>query len=281
MGRLFLLLFKYRATLVFVALEFFCVWMIVTNHLYLSASFFNSSNTLTANTLQLSNSINDYFDLEEVNQQLLEENASLKKELKAIQQSMYDLDVATIHDADIIGQYEFQDAEVINNSTHWANNHLTVNKGSSSGIIPGMGVINQTGVVGKVKTVSEHYSVVASLLHTRLMVSSKIKRTGTICTTNWDGRDPTKALIKFVPRHVTLLAGDTVVTSGYNAVFPKETLIGVISKVTLKDDQNFYDIEVELANDFNSLSYVYVIKNKLFHEKDSVQTASGILADDQ
>ena len=265
----------------FVALEFFSVWMIVTNHLFLSASFFNSSNAFTANTLELSNSIDEYFKLSEVNKQLLEENANLKEEIKSIQQSIYKLDVARIRDPDIIGQYQYQDAEVINNSIHWANNFITINKGASNGITAGMGVVNQNGVVGKVKAVSEHYSVVASLLHTSLMVSSKVLRTGTICTINWDGKDPRTAQLKFVPRHVNLQVGDTVVTSGYNAVFPKETLIGIISVVTLRDDQNFYDVEVNLANDFSSISFVYVVKNKLLNEQDSVQTVSGTFKDDE
>lgn len=280
MGRLLLLLYKYRASLLFVALEILCIWMITTNHLYLSASFFNTSNSVAANTLQFSNSIKDYFELSEVNKQLLEENANLRKELKSFEQSFYNLEISRIKDPQIVGQYEFQDAEVINNSTRWANNHLTINKGRLNGIASGMGVINQLGIVGKVQTVSEHYAVVASVLHTRLMVSSKVKRTGTICTTNWDGNDPTIAQLKFVPRHVNLLVGDTVVTSGYNAVFPKEIMIGIISEVSLNDDQNFYDINVDLANDYNRVSYVYVVKNKLLNELDSVQMESGMISND-
>jgi rod shape-determining protein MreC len=39
----------------------------------------------------------------------------------------------------------------------------------------------------------------------------------------------------------------------------------------LKDDATFYNIEVDLATDFSSLNFVYVIENKLKAEKDTLQ----------
>jgi rod shape-determining protein MreC len=47
--------------------------------------------------------------------------------------------------------------------------------------------------------------------------------------------------------------------------------VGVIRKISLKDDATFYNIDVDLATDFSTLNFVYVIENKLQAEKDSLQ----------
>lgn len=276
MGRLFLLLFKYRAMFVFVLLEVFCVWMIVSTDIFISASAFNSSNRVVASTIQFSNSVHNYIGLQTVNNELVAENAKLKQELTSIKQSIYDINIIRIEDEAVISQYEYLDAKVINNTTEWLNNFITINKGSSSGIEPGMGVVNQYGVVGKVQSVSEHYSVLASVLHNNVMVSSKMKRIGTIGTINWGGKNPQLAKLDYIPRHIEPVLGDTIVTSGYNAVFPENILIGVIEDFDLKDDQNFYDITVRLQNDYTKLSFLYIIKNKLKAEKDSIEVVNQI-----
>lgn len=278
MGRLFLLLFKYRAMLVFVLLEILSMWMILSTDLFISASAFNSSNRIVANTIRYSNSVQTYFGLTDLNQELADENAKLEQEIKSLKLSIYDINTLRIEDEMIISQYEYQDAKVINNTTQWLNNYITIDKGSVNGITSGMGVINQYGIVGKVQSVSRHYSVLASLLHNNVMVSSKIKRTGTIGTTNWGGIDPQLADLKFIPRHITPIVGDTIVTSGYNAIFPEDIPVGIIESIVLKDDKNFNDIKIKLENDFTKLSYLYVIKNKLKVEKDSIESVNYTLA---
>lgn len=277
MGRLFLLLFKYRAMLVFVFLEFVCAWMILSNDLFISASAFNSSNRVVAKTIEFSNSVQNYVGLQEVNSELAAENAKLIQELNSLKQSIYDINIIRIEDEAIISQYEFLDAKVINNTTEWLNNFITINRGKFNGIEPGMGVINQYGVVGKVQSVSQHYAVLASLLHNDVMVSSKMKRTGTIGTIHWGGDNPQFVNFEYIPRHISPQVGDTVVTSGYNAVFPEDIPIGVIENFDLKDDKNFYDITVKLQNDYTNLSFLYIIKNKLREEKDSIEVENHII----
>ncbi|MDH5475588.1 MAG: rod shape-determining protein MreC [Cyclobacteriaceae bacterium] len=277
MGRLFLLLFKYRAMLVFVLLEILSSWMILSSDLSVSASAFNSSNQIVAKIILFSNATQNYFGLTTLNQELAHENAKLRQELTSLQQSVINTSNLKVDDTEIISQYEYQDAKVINNTTQWLNNYITIDKGSSNGLAPDMGVINQHGVVGKIHSVSKHYAVLVSLLHNNVLVSSKIKRTGTIGTINWGGSDPQIADLKYIPRHISPSIGDTIVTSGYNAVFPEDIPIGIIEAVELKEDKNFNDIKVKLENDFTKLSFVYVIKNKLKIEKDSIEFENFIL----
>jgi rod shape-determining protein MreC len=133
-----------------------------------------------------------------------------------------------------------------------------------------MAVISSLGVIGKVRTVSSHYSVVTSILHVDVEVSALLKRTGHFGTVQWDGLDPDFVKLKYIPRHVQPVKGDSVVTSGYNAIFPEGIMIGLIDEVNLTDEL-FYDLKVKLSQDFRKLSYVEVVRNDMKHELDSLE----------
>lgn len=275
MQRLFLFLYHYRAFLIFLFLEILCLWLIVENNSYQGARFLNSSNRLVGGVMQTSGSISDFFSLGDVNESLASENARLRQQLSQIEQSLLRLDQSRLRDLDFLNQYDFISAEVINNSTARATNYITINRGSLHGIEPEMAVIDDYGVVGKVKAVSKRFAVITSILHLDVRISSKLKRTGDLCTTHWDGRNSDLSKLEFLPRHVSPLVGDTVVTSGYNAVFPSDIPIGVISEVNLDENSLWYDITLDLSADMNALSYVYLIQNTLKMEQDSLEINTG------
>jgi len=65
--------------------------------------------------------------------------------------------------------------------------------------------------------------------------------------------------------------GDSIVTSGYNAVFPSGIFIGKIKEFKLNNEAPFYDIKIELGLDFSKLAFVDVIKSRLRKERDSIE----------
>jgi len=160
---------------------------------------------------------------------------------------------------------------VVNNHVDMVKNFITINKGKDDGLEPGMAVISPLGVVGKLKLVSDHYGVVTSILHVDVMVSAVLKRTEHFGTVQWDGKDPDLVEFNYIPPHAHPVEGDTVVTSGYNTIFPEGVMIGVISSVNLNKDQLFYDIKVRLSQDFRKLSWVNVVKNNRRAEQDSLE----------
>ena len=171
----------------------------------------------------------------------------------------------------MIKQFDFISAKVVNNSVHRFTNYLTINKGSDSGVEPGMAVISPLGAVGKVKAVSNHYSVVTSILHKDYKLSVLMTRTGYFGSVSWDGKYPEFAQLNFVPRHVNPAKGDTIVTSAYNAVFPEGIMVGIIEEVK-QNPTLFYDLTVRLSQDFRKLSYVEVVRSHLKSELDSLQS---------
>jgi len=271
MERLLNFVYQYRAFFTFLLLELICAWMIVENNQYQSTKFFNSSNKLAANLIGISQGVREYFSLRVINAELAEENAKLRTQLEKRNQSLYTLEVREIKDPAIINAYEYVSAKVVNNSTSLFKNYITINQGRNAGIEPGMAVISSEGAVGKVKSVSDHYAVLISLLNIDENVSSVIKRTQHFGTAKWDGTNPRMINLMYVPRHVNPIVGDTIVTSGYNAIFPSGVLIGVIKEVNLKEEALFYDIKVELAQDFSKLAFVEIVKSNMKNERDSLE----------
>ena len=275
MLRILQFLYSLRSFLLFVLLEVLAMGLIVSNNSPQGAALFNSSNSLTGSVLKTRSDILDFFSFAQANETLIQENALLLEQIKALTQEPDSLLIPL--DSAFEAQFKFTGARVFSNSLRFAQNHLTLSKGSKDGLKPGMGIFNQDGIVGRLKTVSENYSVGISLLNTGLLVSSKIKSTENFGSVNWDGKSSTQAKMLYVPRHVRAQAGDTIVTSGFNAVFPEGIRIGIISSVKQGADPNYLDILIDLSTDFSSLNYVYLVENTKIEELDSLYIKSEVV----
>ncbi|MVN76896.1 rod shape-determining protein MreC [Hymenobacter sp. HMF4947] len=169
--------------------------------------------------------------------------------------------------------YPLVPARVINNSLRSVDNYLTLNVGAADGIEPGLGVLSAAGIVGRVKAVSAHYATVTSVLHSKSAVAAKIKRDGTFGSVKWPGDDFSHMLLDYIPRQNRLVRGDTVVTSGYNAVFPEGVFIGTVESFVKEPDKNFWTVTLRLGTDFSRLTYVYVVHNRPRAERDSLEAS--------
>jgi rod shape-determining protein MreC len=276
MLRILQFIYRLRAFLLFAFLEFLAIWMIVANNSPQGAAFFNSSNELVGNALKKQADVVQFFSLADANAALVEENASLKQELLRSQVKPDSMPLAI--DSTLSATFELKGARVVANSLRFSQNYLTLYKGSKDGIKPGMGVFNSQGIVGRVKSVSENYSVAFSVLNTSLLISAKIKSSEVFGSVQWDGGNTSEVQLLYVPRHVKASKGDTVITSGFNAVFPEGLLIGQISKVEVnKKDPNYLAITVKLSTDFSKLTYVYLVENTQFQEIDSLYRQSDLI----
>jgi rod shape-determining protein MreC len=279
MQRLFHFFYQYRAFIFFVLIELLCGWLIVKNNRYQNAAFLNSTNRYAAQMMAASNAVFEYLNLKDVNAALAQENAKLNDlNIRLVQQGGNHAKKGYWLDSLVANRYRFKVAKVINNSTRRANNYLTLDKGTLDGIKPGMGVISPEGVVGKVKYCSDHFSNVVSLLHTEMQVSSQIKKNKTFGTSRWMGKNAQEIDLLYIPRHIEVQKGDTVVTTSYNNIFPEGVMIGTVKEFTLEGDAAFYDINLDLSTDFYRLSYVYIVENLLQTEQDSLErrTLTGL-----
>ncbi len=271
MERLLKFIYEYRAFFTFLLLELTCAWLIVENNRFQSSTYFNSSNRIAAGVLGFSQGVREYFSLRNINRDLAEENAILRTALEQRNQRIFADQIPELKDPLMRNRFEYIEAKVVSNSTRFYKNYITVDKGKLDGIKPGMAAINSLGAVGKVKSVSDHFSVLISLLHTDEMVSCVVKQKEYFGTAQWDGTDTRLTNLRYIPRHANPSVGDTVVTSGYNSIFPKGVLVGVIHSATLNEEAPFWNIQVALAQDFSKLSFVELVKSNLKSERDSLE----------
>jgi rod shape-determining protein MreC len=274
MQKILLFLFRLRAFLLFVALEVVSFTLITSHNSQQGFVFFNSSNRWTGTLLETESNILEYFTLAEVNKSLVQKNAELLAELQKFKSPADSVFIKI--DSALFHSFEFKAAKVINNSLRMTQNYITLNKGSRHGIKEGMGVFNEDGVVGRVKGVSENFSTVISLLHSEILISSKIKGSEVFGSTKWDGKNPRIAQLLYIPRHVQVKIGEKIVTSGYNAVFPEGIPIGIIIDVKSGTDANYLEVIIELATDFSKISYVYLVQNNMEQELDELYQSSDI-----
>lgn len=272
MRNLWIFINRYNAFFFFIIFFSIGIFLTIKNNAYQRSVTINSTNKIVGDVYNNLNVLKKYMNLGTVNDSLAMENALLKTQILALQ--MVDTTrEATVKDTLGVPQYTYLPARVIKNSITNRNNYITINKGSADGLLGGMPVVSPgKGVVGTIKDVSEHLATIESLLHAKTMISVSVKNTKAFGTLVWgEGNfDYRKARIKEIPNHFNLKVGDTITTSIYSQ-FPRNTLVGTVSNPGISQGENFKIVEVSLFNDFSSLQYVYVIKNKFEKEQKELE----------
>lgn len=272
MGQLLSFLYRFRAFFIFLLFELICIWLIVRHNDYQRSSFANATSYIVGAVNETSDNITDYFTLRKVNKELAAENARLRSLVLSQEPLPTDSLSTLILETDTTDSVHYQliPAEVVRNSIRNTNNFFMLNKGSKDGIKAGMGVINSAGVVGKIRGVSENYSEGISLLNTRNPISAKHLRSGRMGTVLWTGTNPSVAQLQFITPEVEVMPGDSVVTSSYNSIFPKDVMIGTVLSSEPDKNNTYLNISIDLEVAFGSLSYVYVVQNIYKQEQDSL-----------
>lgn len=260
-----------RHFLLFLLLEVVCFYFIINSNNYWSAQYFNTSSRYVAQVVAWSNAIREFAHLREANAELAAENQRLNAQLTALRQLHPPAPAAYRADSTFANRFTYTVAKVLNSSTQLANNYLTIDKGSDDGIRPGMGVVSASGIVGKVRSCNPHFSVVTSILHAEFFVSSRLTRSNEIGSVRWDGGSPFWVKLQDISRYKPVSVGDSVVTSGFNSTFPPDILIGRVRAVSVQPNETFHDITVRLTTNFTTLSFVYVIQNRLKIEQDQIE----------
>jgi rod shape-determining protein MreC len=272
MRNLWIFINRYNAFFLFVIFFTIGIVLVVKNNAYQRSVTFNSTNEVVGHAYERLNIFKRYLNLGEVNDSLALENAKLNTELMALKNIDSAKDVVVKDTVNHV-QYTYLAARVIKNSITLRNNIITINKGSTDGIESGMPVISAgRGVVGIIRDVSPHLATIESLLNKDAKISVSLKSTKAIGSLVWGDRNANyrKAFIKDIPNHFQVKLKDTVVTSGFGS-FPPGIPVGSISNRGISTGDNFLTIEINLFNDFSTLQYVYVIKDKLAQEEKALE----------
>ncbi|WP_452225212.1 rod shape-determining protein MreC [Lacinutrix chionoecetis] len=248
-----------KTFLLFALLLFISLLLTIQSHSYHRSRFITSANFLSGGLYTTSNNITDYFGLREQNILLQEENNKLKSILFNSENNEA---AAFIDSTSFSKHYVFVPAQVIKNSYAATNNILLVNKGKKDSIKQDLGVITSKGILGIIEKSSANYATVLSILNTTSSISAQLKKTNHFGSLSWNGNSPQTIQLTEIPKIAPVAKGDTIITSGRSAIFPKGIPVGTISNFKLDTAENYYEIEITLFNDMTNIEHVYIIENR-------------------
>lgn len=252
--------------LIFIALEVIALILAIGGDAKRNSVFCTSANFVTGRIYDLAWNYVSYFNLREENAMLMEQLSNIRRK----NSMFYVSDTAKFQtQTDSLGKlkYRFITASVLKNSINSKNNFMTLDVGEADGVHPDMAVVSASGAVGIVVNTSEHFSLAISLLNNKVGISAKLKNSNFYGKLNWTGEDYHTAILHEIPNHVILNVGDTVVTSGYSAIFPPGIPVAVIDSFERNSDDNFYSIKVKFTTDLKCLANVFVIENLMQDEQ--------------
>jgi rod shape-determining protein MreC len=135
--------------------------------------------------------------------------------------------------------------------------YLIIDKGSNNGLLRGMPVVTDQGLVGRVDAVISSAARVQLITDTSSAVNIRLEKakreailTGTV------SGDLT---LDLVPQDVTLEPGDLVLTSGLGGGFPPDLIVGQVLNVRKRDSDLFQQAVIQPVVDFSQLKIVLII----------------------
>ena len=147
-------------------------------------------------------------------------------------------------------------AQVIGSSGSELSRSVYIDKGVSDGIKPDMAVITADGIVGKILRVYGSTSLV-------LLINDQTSGVGALLDKTrlqgiLRGTPAGEVVIEKVMSDEAVLAGELVLTSGGDGIFPKGLLVGKVTKVS-PGSELFLNIRVRPAADLSKLEEVLVV----------------------
>jgi rod shape-determining protein MreC len=265
-------LIRNKNNILFLLLLTFSLFLTIQSHSYQKSKFISSANFLSGGIYSWTSNINNYFNLEQYNLRLLEENERLRTRLAGHEDS---LEIQTYKDTSSFdADYIFRASEVINNNYAKVDNYLTLKSGTRDGIERDMGVVTSRGIVGIIENVSPNYSTVISILNSNSRINAQLKNSNHFGTLVWNGDDPNVVQLTDVPSVASLAKGDTIITGGRSLIFPKGIPIGSVRNFSLDQSESYYNIDIQLFNDMTNIGYVYIIENTQQSEIKALQNLS-------
>jgi rod shape-determining protein MreC len=280
MERVFDLILRFRNLILFLLLQGISLYLIIQINTRHNIVFGELAQNMTSSFQESRGRVFAYFNLIDENDKLLYQIKEIRQEYLKVRDelSLYKnqlplrLEYRLIPDSLLPSEeFKFIPAQVVNNSLDKSYNFLTINKGYLNGVRKGMGVISEEGVLGQVVSVTDNYAMAMSILNKNFKLSAKIYQENFFGSLSWSGGSPEYADLEYIPLHVNIKEGDTIVTSGFSSIFPEGFRVGIIEEFEEKSEDGFYKIRVKLNSRPGNAYHVYVLSNMHRAEIDSLE----------
>jgi rod shape-determining protein MreC len=202
----------------------------------------------------------NYFALQEIRR----ENAELKQKNDQLQIQLQQERAAAQQSRTLQGLLDLKNATPLNTSGAVVIagppvaefRTMTIDKGTGEGLKRDMAVIAPAGVVGRVILPSARASKVQLLIDRDAAAGGLVERSRAQGIVVGTGTDQLR--MDYVPSSADIKAGDLVVTSGIEGIYPKGFVIGQIESVQ-RGAGEYRSVVVKPAVDFSSLEAVLVV----------------------
>lgn len=136
---------------------------------------------------------------------------------------------------------------------------ILIDIGSKNGIEPGMPVVNELGLVGRVTDVYSNAARVLLITDSSSNVNTMLQNTRLRGILR--GRAGQTPIMDYLPQDQKILVGDIVVTSGEGGNFPAGIPVGQVVEVQQNDVEMFQRAVVRTTVNFDTLETVLVVTN--------------------
>jgi len=137
--------------------------------------------------------------------------------------------------------------------------YVIINRGSNQGILRGMPVVTNQGLIGRVDAVIADAARIQLITDPASSVNVRLQNAETeaslVGSVNGD------VTLQLIPQDIDVQTGDLVLTSGLGGGYPPDLIIGQVGSVRSRDFDLFKQATVQPVVDFNRLEIVLVIVN--------------------
>lgn len=153
-------------------------------------------------------------------------------------------------------------------------NFLTIDVGRDDGVVKGMPVVHEGGIVGTVTLAGPGYARVMPYLNTDFRVPASILPLGAEGIVRWPGERHNRLLLEHVVKTEPVEPGQKVVTSGHSGVFPPGRAIGTVDSVNVRPGRSELRIYLKPAVPIYKINHAFVILRQPEDDRRSLEARS-------
>jgi rod shape-determining protein MreC len=203
----------------------------------------------------------DMASLRQRNAELEGEVAELQAQVIQLQQEVGQTQVlaALVDFIRVRPENEYAAAAVIGRDPSPFLHYVIINRGSNEGILRGMPVVTNQGLIGRVDAVIADAARVQLITDPASSVNVRLQNAET--EASLVGSVTGDLILELIPQDIYVQPGDLVLTSGLGGGYPPDLIIGQVVNVRSRDFDLFQQATVQPVVDFNRLEIVLVIVN--------------------
>jgi rod shape-determining protein MreC len=212
--------------------------------------------------------IQDFFAAPRDVTSLRQRNAELESEVAALRAQVIELSeragqvdtlAALVDYSRANPESRYVAADVIGRDPSPFLHYIIINRGSNDGILRGMPVVTDQGLVGRVDAVIADASRIQLITDPLSAVNIHLQSSDVEAVLS--GSITGDLSLNLIPQDATVEKGDLVLTSGLGGGYPTDLIIGQVTNIRKREADLFQQASVQAVVDFSRLSIVLVITN--------------------